>query len=103
MEALINSPLFNICNVNLHKASHDNGTEKKKKNNKHKGPLTNYKPNSSPFRHKVPKHSIILLLHTTLYTCQKMECHILWNVQFQYKKKEAFILNDFAPTVQNLS
>jgi len=29
MEALINSPLFNICNVNLHKASHDNGTEKK--------------------------------------------------------------------------
>lgn len=84
------------------------GGKKGKENNKHKVPLTNYKPNSSPFRHKVTKHSIILLLHTTLYTCQKMECHILWNVQFQYikkeeGKKEAFILNDFAPTVQNLS
>ena len=82
------------------------GHKKKKKKNKHEVPLTNYKPNSSPFRHKVPKHSIILLLHTTLYTCQKMECHILWNVQFQLErgeKREAFILNDFAPTVQNLS
>lgn len=76
MEALINSPLFNICNVNLHKASHDNGTKEKKKNNKHKVPLTNYNP--------IPVHSDTKFQNIPLFFCYILHyIHVRkWNATF---------------------
>lgn len=56
--------------------------------NKHKAALTNYKLNPDPFTPEVPKHSIIIVTYHIIYIFQKMECHILWNVNFQQNKKK---------------